>query len=203
MVLRRRAIKTVESYIGPKTSVLFDSSTIGRNKFAVNNSRIFAIPATKFAEEEFGSKNQNILALGALAKNFLDYPKNPLWQEVSTTLAKKFAKNQDLAQKSKTAFDFAYNFQLENKKFTKPEYDTSESLIVKKNTERTAVIVPKYCKGCGICLIKCPVKALSFGKTLGVYGTPTPDIDIDKCIACGNCLRFCPDSAIKVSTTRK
>lgn len=203
MVLRHRAIKTIEYYIGSKTFVLFDSSTIARNKFSINNSRIFAIPATKLAEEEFGAKNQNILALGVLAKNFLDYPKNALWQEIAKILVKKFAKNKELAEKAKAAFDFAYDFQLENKKFTKPEYGTSESLIIKKNTERVAVIVPKYCKGCGICILKCPVKALSFGKTLGVYGTPTPDIDIDKCIACCNCFRFCPDSAIKVSTTRK
>jgi len=198
MILRRRAIKTVETYIGTRTSVLFDSSTIARSKFSVNNSRIFAIPATKLAEEEFGSKNQNILALGALAKNFLDYPKNALWQEIAINLAKKFDGNKELAEKSKAAFDFAYEFQLENRKFTKPEYDTSENLILKRNAERIAVIVPKYCKGCGICILKCPVKALSFGKTLGVYGTPTPDIDIDKCIACGNCFRFCPDCAIKV-----
>ncbi|GEM_PF-181010 len=198
MVLRRRAIKTIESYVGPKTQLLFDSSTISRQKFSLNNSRVFAIPATKLAEEQFGNKNQNILALGVLAKNFLDYPKNAMWEIISTQLGKKFAKNKDLADKSKLAFDFAYDFQLETKKFTKPEYDTCEEIVIRKNSERTAVIVPKYCKGCGICVLKCPVKALSFSKTLGVYGTPIPDIDIEKCIACGNCFRFCPDSAIRV-----
>jgi 2-oxoglutarate ferredoxin oxidoreductase subunit gamma len=198
MVLRRRAIKTVESFIGAKTQVLFDSSTIARQKFTINNSKIFAIPATKLAEEQFGNKNQNILALGVLAKFFLDYPKNAMWEIISDQLGKKFAKNKELAEKAKAAFDFAYNFPLESKKFSKPEYDTSEEIIIKKNLERVVVIIPKYCKGCGICIEKCPVKALSFGKTLGVYGTPTPEIDIEKCIACGNCFRFCPDSAIKV-----
>ncbi len=198
MVLRRRAIKTIESYIGSKTDVLFDSSTIARQNFTLNNSRLFAIPATKLAEEEFGAKNQNILALAALAKNFLDYPKNALWEIIAEQLGKKFAKNKSLAGKAKEAFDFAYDFSLESKKFTKAEYDTSDSLIVKKNSQRVAVIVPKYCKGCGICILKCPVNALSFGKTLGVYGTPVPEIDIDKCINCGNCYRFCPDCAIRV-----
>lgn len=198
LVLRRRAIKTIESYIGPKTQILFDSSTISRQKFSANNSRVSAIPATKLAEEEFGVKNQNILALAALAKNYLEYPKNALWEIISDQLAKKFTKNKDLAEKAKNAFDFAYEFTLENKKFTKPDYDTSEQIIIKKNSERVAVIIPKYCKGCGICILKCPVKALSFGKTLGVYGTPVPDIDIETCITCGNCFKFCPDSAIKV-----
>lgn len=203
MILRRRAIKTIVSFIGPKTQVFFDSSTIGRKNFSVKNSRIFAVPATKLAEEKFGSKNQNILALGVFAKNFLDYPKNALWELIANQLEKKFSKNKELAEKAKKAFDFAYDFSLENKKFSKPLYDTSDSLIIKKNSKRLAIIVPKYCKGCGICILKCPVKALSFGETLGVYGTPTPEIDIEKCIACGNCFKFCPDSAIKVSTTQK
>lgn len=198
LILRKRAIKTVLSYIGPKTLVIFDSSTISRQVFPQNNSHIFAIPATQLAEEKYGAKNENILALAALAKNFLDYPKNALWEIVQNQLAKKFIKNNDLPLKAKEAFDFAYDFPLENKKFSKAEYDTSDTLIVKKNSERIAVIVPKYCKGCGICILKCPVKCLKFGKTLGVYGTPTPDINIETCITCGNCFRFCPDSAIRV-----
>lgn len=198
MVLRRRAINTIMSYIGANTQVVFDSSTIARQKFSINNSKIFAIPATKLAEEQFGNKNQNILALGVLSKNFLDYPKNAMWEIIFNQLGKKFAKNKDLADKAKEAFDFAYDFQLETKKFSKPEYDTSENLVIKKNADRVAIIVPKYCKGCGICILKCPTKSLSFGKTLGVYGTPTPDIDLETCIACGNCFKFCPDSAIKV-----
>ena len=88
--------------------------------------------------------------------------------------------------------------KLENKRFSKAEFDVANEIVVKRNSERTAVIIPKLCKGCGICIEKCPVGALSFGENLGVYGTPTPDIEIDKCIACGNCQRFCPDSAIKV-----
>jgi len=198
MVLRDRAVKTISSFIGQKTQILFDSSTISRKRFPINNSKVFAIPATKLAEEQFGSKNQNILALGAFAKNFLDYPKNALWEIIFLGLKKKFLKNKELAEKAKEAFEYSYGSTLENKKFTKPTYGTSNELIIVKNSKRLSVVVPKYCKGCGICIEKCPVGALSFGKTLGVYGTPVPEIDIEKCIACGNCFRFCPDSAIKV-----
>ncbi|MFZ5366380.1 MAG: ATP-binding protein [Patescibacteria group bacterium] len=54
------------------------------------------------------------------------------------------------------------------------------------------------CKGCGICLEKCPFKALIFSKDLGVYSTPVPCVDPLKCNLCGICEIFCPDSAIKV-----
>jgi len=72
-----------------------------------------------------------------------------------------------------------------------------------KGFGKTAYINPKSCKGCSICVEKCPVKALAFGDTLGVYATPVPDIDLEKCIACGNCKRFCPDAAIKVDKDKK
>jgi len=198
IILRRRAINPVQNYLNRETEILFDSSTIPRKLFSQNNSHIFAIPATKLAEEHYSIKSQNIIVLAATAKHFFDYPKNALWQLVEKQLAKKFAKSAQLKSSTKAGFDFAYDYQLENKRFSKPEYDTSSEIIVRSNAERTAVIVPKYCKGCGICIIKCPPKCLKFGKTLGVYGTPTPDIDIEACITCGNCFNFCPDSAIRV-----
>ncbi|HPL01377.1 MAG: 4Fe-4S binding protein [Patescibacteria group bacterium] len=76
-------------------------------------------------------------------------------------------------------------------------------MIISKNREREAFISPELCKGCGICIEKCPVGALKFGDEIGVYGNPIPEIDIDKCINCGNCFRFCPDCAIKVKKKSK
>lgn len=60
------------------------------------------------------------------------------------------------------------------------------------------------CKGCGMCIEKCPVKCLKWdNKILGVYNTPTIDIDIDKCIVCGLCELYCPDCAISVKGKKK
>ncbi len=59
------------------------------------------------------------------------------------------------------------------------------------------------CKGCGICLVKCPQKALYFGKEKGVYSTPAPEVDPQKCKLCGICEIFCPDSAIKTEKERQ
>jgi 2-oxoglutarate ferredoxin oxidoreductase subunit delta len=59
-------------------------------------------------------------------------------------------------------------------------------------------IFPDLCKGCGLCIEKCPVKCIRWSEGLGVYGTPRVQAGMDKCIACGICQLVCPDCAIKV-----
>ena len=54
------------------------------------------------------------------------------------------------------------------------------------------------CKGCGLCIVKCPKKCLSWSKEVGLYQTPCVEPNPDECIACGMCALTCPDSAIKV-----
>ena len=58
----------------------------------------------------------------------------------------------------------------------------------------------EYCKGCGLCIEKCPTKTLAFSKELGLYGTPAvePGHGEKECTACGICETVCPDCAIKV-----
>lgn len=68
-----------------------------------------------------------------------------------------------------------------------------------ENNRQKVVVFHSLCKGCGMCIEKCPVKAISFSKDeLGVYSTPVVVIDIEKCIGCGICETVCPDSALKV-----
>lgn len=63
-------------------------------------------------------------------------------------------------------------------------------------------IFPELCKGCGICIEKCPFKALELGENdLGVYSTPTPEVDTLKCTLCKICEIFCPDCALRVEKT--
>ena len=203
VVLRRRALGQVEKFIGPDTEIVFDSSTISRKLIQQNNSKVFGIPATKISEDQFSHSVLNIIVLGSIAKNYLEIEKDVLWDEISKQLAKKFQKKPELKTSNADALDFVYKYSFETINYSKPIFDTSHELIVVKGKDKTAVIVPQYCKVCGICILKCPVGALKFSDVLGVYGTPVPEIDINKCIACGNCFRFCPDSAIRVSTSRK
>ncbi|HBS57789.1 MAG: 4Fe-4S binding protein [Bacillota bacterium] len=59
-------------------------------------------------------------------------------------------------------------------------------------------VFPGLCKGCGLCIEKCPVKCIAWSEGLGVYGTPRVGADMTKCIVCGICQMVCPDCAIRV-----
>jgi 2-oxoglutarate ferredoxin oxidoreductase subunit delta len=66
------------------------------------------------------------------------------------------------------------------------------------NGEKRVTVFRGLCKGCGLCIERCPVKAISWSKDLGVYSTPSVDIDLNKCISCKVCEVNCPDFAVKV-----
>lgn len=60
-------------------------------------------------------------------------------------------------------------------------------------------LFPALCKGCGLCIEKCPVDTIGWAKELGVFGTPVVEPGHGKpCIACGMCQRVCPDCAILI-----
>lgn len=67
-----------------------------------------------------------------------------------------------------------------------------------KNDKGTWTVFSKLCKGCGLCLAKCPKKCMTWSKDLGVYGTPRVEANVDECIFCGICQAACPDCAILV-----
>lgn len=56
-------------------------------------------------------------------------------------------------------------------------------------------VFPGLCKGCGLCIQKCPKQSLRWSKVLGIYGTPSVEPD-ENCISCGICAAVCPDCAI-------
>ncbi len=62
----------------------------------------------------------------------------------------------------------------------------------------------ELCKGCGLCLEKCPLnakdgeKCLNWSKEIGIYATPAVEPKADRCTGCGMCSMVCPDSAIKI-----
>lgn len=72
--------------------------------------------------------------------------------------------------------------------------------VVGKNNQGKFYLFPQLCKGCGLCIAKCPTKTLAFGEELGLYGTPVvqPGNNDKECTACGVCQMFCPDCAISI-----
>ena len=72
-----------------------------------------------------------------------------------------------------------------------------------QDNEKTVTVFHGLCKGCGLCIAKCPQKAIKFSeKDLGAYSNPTVEIDIQKCNPCGICETICPDCALKVKKTK-
>ncbi|GAB4266641.1 4Fe-4S ferredoxin [Thermincola ferriacetica] len=59
-------------------------------------------------------------------------------------------------------------------------------------------LYPGLCKGCGLCIEKCPVKVIEWSKQLGFLGTPAVLPRMDGCIVCGTCQTVCPDAAIHI-----
>jgi len=63
-------------------------------------------------------------------------------------------------------------------------------------------LFPGLCKGCGLCIEKCPKKCIAWSDVLGVYGTPSVEAN-DECIACGICQNVCPDCAILIEKRKE
>lgn len=196
LIMNARSIEPVEPHISANTEIIFDSSTLSVNDLPKSTSKTFALPATKLAKEKFHPRSYNIILFGVVCRK-LNIDKNIAWQSILRVLGQKFT-SKEIEEKNKDALEFGYEAVLEYKEYSKPAYDTKKSISYYKNKDKKAEIVPKRCKGCLICVLKCPVKALKPGEDLGVFSTPVPEIDLDKCIACGNCRRFCPDGAISV-----
>ena len=196
LIMNARSIAVVEKFISANTEIIFDSSTINHLDLTKISQRKYGIPATQYAYDKFDRRSYNIILYGVVTK-MLKIDEKISWDAILNFLGKKF-KTTEIADLNHDAFIFGREATTETKDFTSPEYKTKKGITIAKNSKRRATIVPSRCKGCLICVIKCPVKALAAGSDLGVYGTPVPDIDIEKCIACGNCKRFCPDGAIGV-----
>ncbi|MGI6358819.1 MAG: 4Fe-4S binding protein [Bacillota bacterium] len=67
----------------------------------------------------------------------------------------------------------------------------------------TWTVFVELCKGCGLCIEKCPTHVIRWSDRLSNYGTPRVEVDADGCIVCNQCAMHCPDAAISVEVQRK
>lgn len=197
IILQQRAIKAVENYISPNTKIIFDSSSVSHKSLPATAIHLFGIPATDIAQSKFTAKSLNILMLGYLSKVF-NIDSDKVFNEVMLLLGKKF-KNKEIADLNKEAFYYGREMVPEKDNFSKATYKPKQSSTIFRGHNKSGEIMPSRCKGCGVCITKCPVAALSFGEELGVFATPVPSVDLEKCIACGNCRNYCPDAAISIT----
>lgn len=196
VILRERALEQVKHLITPNTKVVFDSSTIDSSKLPKISIHKLGVPATKIATDKDVRRSYNVLIYGSLVQ-LLELDKNESWKSIKSTLSSKLT-TKELIEKNKDVFDFGYDVVFEKNHFSKPEFASKTDIRYYKNAERKAKIDPNLCKGCRICIIKCPTKSLSDSEDLGVWALPVPKIDIATCIACGKCKSFCPDGAVAV-----
>lgn len=203
IILRERAVKSIIDYVNPHTTIVFDSSTIDHKKLPKNHKELMGIPATALAKEKYIPKVFNVIVLGAVSKLVYDLDKKYLWQALEKYLGKKFVTDPKLKELNSSALDEGINFIFERNKFSKPMFSTTDKELVKTSNGKKATVIPSLCKGCGICVEKCPVKCISFSTEIGFFGNPVPQVDTAKCINCQNCSVFCPDTAIKVSLTKR
>jgi electron transport complex protein RnfB len=63
-------------------------------------------------------------------------------------------------------------------------------------TNYYAVVNPKLCNGCEICIEKCQMGARTMVGSVAI-------VDIDRCIGCGNCVALCPSGANNLGKVEK
>jgi len=72
-----------------------------------------------------------------------------------------------------------------------------------ENDRGTWTVFPDLCKGCGLCIEKCPTQVIYWSEQLGFMGTPAVKTRIEGCIVCGLCETVCPEPAIRVERKAK
>ncbi len=68
------------------------------------------------------------------------------------------------------------------------------------------IIDEEFCKGCGLCVIACPLKLITLGRKFTKQGYPLAQISEEgqvRCTSCAACARMCPDVAITVRKEKK
>lgn len=198
-----RSIKAVKDFIKENTLFIYDNSAIETpylEKIQNQITNYLAVPALKIAREKYSIKSANMIILGAILAHLKEIDFGSVEKEIIIDLKDKIAKKPEIKDLNlnalKEGLNWAENFDKEKVKF--------EGLVppqIERKYSKEGISwerFPEYCKGCGLCLLECPVQALKFSEDSGFLGTPLPIVEMGKCIGCQKCQYICPDGAIKV-----
>jgi 2-oxoglutarate ferredoxin oxidoreductase subunit delta len=187
-----------KKFVNENTLVIFDSSFVD-DEFLQElqgvSKKYLSIPAKKLAQEKFDVKVTNVILLGAIYKELSEIPKDVILSEMS----KKFANHPEFQEQNNLAFEEGLKYATEKPEQQFKGLEKVEVKTVFEYDQKTWQRFPEYCKGCTLCAVRCPQKAISMGKDLNFLGTTMPEVDLEKCTACSLCQLTCPDGALKVS----
>lgn len=203
VVFCNRAIERIENNITDRTLFIYDSSAIKNEILDSVKSKIknyLAVPAQEIAKKKFSIKALNMLLLGALAAQIKEIPFSEIEKAMNKEFEEKILKNPAIKETNfnalKEGMDIAEKFDQGTSEFK--GIDKKELINEFEKDGKKWTRFPEYCKGCALCIARCPVGAIKFSDDVGFLGNPLPIVDIEKCIGCGMCEKTCPDGAIKI-----
>lgn len=203
LVMSDRAVEVVKEFIQPRTIIVYDNSAIKSKfleKIKSDVTSFIKVPALDTAKEKFNIKAANMIILGVLSASLKDLETSAFEKVISEEFADKIKENPSIGETNKNAFrfgqEYAENYDAGANTFDGANEKEIQRTFECKNIKWTRY--PGYCKGCSLCIIKCPVNALKFSEDANFLGNPMPIIDTEKCIGCGKCSDICPDGAIKI-----
>ncbi len=153
-------------------------------------------------EENINSRSLNMLVLGILIKEYKEYKVKVDINLIKDKIREKFFASKNLSDNFK-ALELGLN--LNSKEYLKG-FGANKFIaqaVTSADNKKSHTVFNDLCKGCGLCIQKCPKSALKFSKDkINFISQPIPEVDIEKCIGCGICQNICPDSAIRLESSK-
>lgn len=199
IVMSNRSVPATKKYIGPESLFIFDSSNIDNEHLNLIRNEVkktLNIKAREWALKNLSTKVTNMIFLGALLKYLPEIKLDDVKKALSEKLAD--SKNASLLESDFKAIEYGIKASEEDNTSLNG-LEKQEVKNVWEDEKKTWQRHPELCKGCGLCVVRCPVNALKFSNDLNYLGSPIPEVDINKCISCELCQKTCPEGALKIS----